>query len=124
MGNVSVTKKKLLKLIAKIELLDTLTGVSWFTRMAAAMGEDPGAVYRQCITSLGQQEALRPPYNHASRQEVGLKQDWSVHLGHLASAHRHASAWSSLWLSIPLMFPAKSSLVPCFELMTLAAHKC
>ena len=46
--------------------------------MAAAMGEDPGAVYQQCILSLGQQEGLRPPYNHASRQEVGLKQDWSV----------------------------------------------
>lgn len=53
-------------------------GVSWFTRMAAAMGEDPGTVYQDCITSLGQQEGLRPPYNHMSRQEVGLQQHWSV----------------------------------------------
>ncbi|KAL3145253.1 hypothetical protein ABBQ32_000996 [Trebouxia sp. C0010 RCD-2024] len=62
--------------IALEEKAHVAVGVSWFTKMAAAMGEDPGAVYRHCITSLGQQEALRPPYNHASREEVGLKQDW------------------------------------------------
>ena len=51
-------------------------GVSWFTQLSAALGEDPGAAYQRCITSLGQQEGLRPPYNHASRQEVGLQQHW------------------------------------------------
>lgn len=51
-------------------------GVSWFRKLSAALGEDPGAAYQRCITSLGQQEGLRPPYNHASRQEVGLQQHW------------------------------------------------
>jgi hypothetical protein len=51
-------------------------GVSWFTQLSAALGEDPGAAYQRCITSLGQQEGLRPPYNHVSRQEVGLQQHW------------------------------------------------
>ena len=72
--------------------LKPFAGVSWFTRLAAAMGEDPGAVYQQCITSLGQQEGLRPPYNHASRQEVGLKQQWSVQEPFL---HQHKRQHSS-----------------------------
>ncbi|KAL0019983.1 hypothetical protein WJX79_007802 [Trebouxia sp. C0005] len=62
--------------IAAEEKAHVAVGVSWFTQLSAALGEDPGAAYQRCITSLGQQEGLRPPYNHVSRQEVGLQQHW------------------------------------------------
>ncbi|DBA90836.1 hypothetical protein WJX77_005848 [Trebouxia sp. C0004] len=62
--------------IADEEKAHVAVGVSWFIQLSAALGEDPGAAYQRCITSLGQQEGLRPPYNHVSRQEVGLQQHW------------------------------------------------
>ena len=61
-------------------------GVSWFTQLSAAMGEDPGRVFQQCITSLGQQAILKPPYNHASRTEVGLQQHWCDNSARLRAA--------------------------------------
>lgn len=74
-----MTKLSMLVLLRNM-IIDLVTlctaGVTWFTQMSAAMGEDPGKVFRQCITSLGQQDVLKPPYNHASRQEVGLQQHW------------------------------------------------
>ena len=54
----------------------SVAGVTWFKHICAALGREPGQAYQQSLLQLGQEEALRPPYNDSARIEVGLQRHW------------------------------------------------
>lgn len=62
--------------IAAEERAHVAVGVTWFKHICAALGREPGQAYQQSLLQLGQEEALRPPYNDSARIEVGLQRHW------------------------------------------------
>ena len=60
----------------RLDLPLSVAGVTWFKHICAALGQEPGQAYQKSLLQLGQEEALRPPYNDSARAEVGLQRHW------------------------------------------------
>jgi hypothetical protein len=96
--------------IALEEKAHVAVGVAWFRRTCAALGAEPGGLFRAWVGHLCP-DVLKGPFNDAARQEVGLQREWWVGCA-LAAAARCCCVRKPRWMDGAAASPAQETFGP------------